>query len=88
MESNLHRSICLGYGVVTHGVVELSLDSGEKRFMYPGDVSVNRAGMHRWKNASSTEPARVVYVMLGAQNVTVGGKELKEDLGNLAKEYE
>lgn len=56
--------------------------------MYPGDISVNRSGMHRWKNVSSTEPARVVYVMLGAQNVTAAGKKLKEDLGNLAKEYE
>lgn len=88
VESNLHRSICVAYGIVTNGVLELSLDSGEKRLIYPGDVSVNRSGMHRWRNVSESQPARVVFVILGAKNATAAGKELQEDLGYLAKEYE
>ncbi|KAI9046243.1 cupin domain-containing protein [Aspergillus affinis] len=87
VESNLHRSIGIGYGVVTHGVMELSLDSGEKRLMYPGDVSVNRAGMHRWRNVSESQPARMVYFLVGVTNATAAGKPLEEDLGYLAKEY-
>lgn len=67
--------------------MELSLDSGEKRLMYPGDVSVNRAGMHRWRNVSESQPARMVYFLVGVTNATAAGKPLEEDLGYLAKEY-
>ena len=88
VESNLHRSICIAYGIVTHGVMELSLDGGDKRIMYPGDVSVNRSGMHRWRNASPTQPARMVYVLLDVTNARAAGKELVEDLGYLKREYE
>ena len=72
---------------MTHGVMELSLDSGEKRLMYPGDVSVNRCGMYRWRNVSQSHPARMVYVLLGVKNAVAAGEELKEDLvGYQAKE--
>ncbi|PYH94065.1 hypothetical protein BO71DRAFT_450332 [Aspergillus ellipticus CBS 707.79] len=86
--SNLHRSICVAYGIVTNSVLQLSLDSGEKRLMYPRGVSVNRAGMPCWRNVAESHPARVVFVILEATNATAAGKQLETDLGYLAKEYE
>ncbi|CAK7217269.1 hypothetical protein SCUCBS95973_003090 [Sporothrix curviconia] len=48
----MHR---LDYGVVLEGTVELILDSGEVHTMRRGDVAVQRATMHAWRNASDTE---------------------------------
>ena len=87
-ESNLHRSIALVLGTVCEGEMEVSLDSGEKRVMRPGDVSINRAGMHRWRNCSQTMAARMLFVLLDVEPVIVNGQEVKEDLGYLAKEYD
>jgi len=67
--------------------MELFLDSGEKRIMYPGDLSVNRVGMHRWSNMSQSEPARMVCVLLDMTNISAAGQDRREDLGYLAKEY-
>jgi quercetin dioxygenase-like cupin family protein len=39
MESPDHRAMSLDYGVVIEGKFELSLDSGEKKIMLPGDCS-------------------------------------------------
>lgn len=39
MESPIHRAMSIDYGVVIEGKFELSLDSGEKKIMLPGDCS-------------------------------------------------
>lgn len=39
VESSIHRALSIDYGVVIEGKFELSLDSGEKRVMLPGDTS-------------------------------------------------
>ena len=39
VESPIHRALSIDYGVVIEGKFELSLDSGEKRIMLPGDTS-------------------------------------------------
>lgn len=39
VESPIHRALSIDYGVVIEGKFELSLDSGEKRVMLPGDTS-------------------------------------------------
>ena len=87
-ESNLHRSLSLVYGICCEGELEISTDSEERRIMRPGDVSVNRAGMHKWRNCSKTSPARMVYVLLDVKPTVVNGKVLEEDLGYLGKEYD
>lgn len=55
--------------------------------MNPGDVAINRGGMHKWRNVSDTHAARMIYVILSVKRVVAAGKELEEDLGYLAKEY-
>ncbi|KAH6656005.1 hypothetical protein BKA67DRAFT_515779 [Truncatella angustata] len=87
VESNLHRALCIGIGTVCEGEMELSLDSGEKRIMHPGDVSVNRGAMHRWRNVSKDKPARMLYVLLDVKPIIVNGKALEFDLGYLEHEY-
>ncbi|KAL8692975.1 MAG: hypothetical protein Q9218_002092 [Villophora microphyllina] len=76
----MHRTQSLDYGIVLEGEVECRLDSGEKRVMRRGDVAVQRGTMHEWHNTSSTEWARMIFVLLDSEKVQVAGKELGEDL--------
>lgn len=53
--------------VVIERVVELGLARGDTRVVKAGDVVMQRGTMHRWKNLSRTEGARVMVVVLGAE---------------------
>ena len=75
-----HRSQTVDYIVMLEGVLELSLDGGEKRVVRKGDMVVQRAAMHKWKNLSRTEGARYVAVLLGAEGAVEGGVELGGDI--------
>ena len=81
--SPMHRTISLDYGVVLEGEVELVLDSGETRVMKRGDVSVQRATMHAWRNCSQTEWVRMLYILQPVQPLEVAGEPLKEDYGGM-----
>ena len=37
--SPFHRAMSIDYGIVVEGTFELTLDSGEKQIMLPGDMS-------------------------------------------------
>ncbi|KPM43949.1 hypothetical protein AK830_g2593 [Neonectria ditissima] len=52
-----HRTQTVDYIVVLEGELELALDGGQKRVVKKGDVVVQRAPMHKWKNLSRTESA-------------------------------
>ncbi|GLB08938.1 hypothetical protein AtubIFM57258_004847 [Aspergillus tubingensis] len=87
VESPMHRAVSLDYGIVIEGEVEITLDSGESKIMKPGDISVQRATMHKWRNVSDTKPARVVFILLDCLPYSVNGVQMTEDLGDLAGEY-
>ncbi|KAL8768497.1 MAG: hypothetical protein Q9209_005288 [Squamulea sp. 1 TL-2023] len=76
----MHRTQSLDYGIVLEGEVECVLDSGEVRLMKRGDIAVQRGTMHAWRNASATEWARIIFVLLSAEKVNVGGKELEPNV--------
>lgn len=81
--SPMHRTNSLDYGVVLEGSVELILDDEEKgprRVMHRGDVSIQRATNHAWRNVSKTEWARMLYVLL---DVTDSDLNHKEDWGGM-----
>lgn len=59
----MHRTQSLDYGVVLEGEIEMLLDSGEKHQMKRGDVAVQRATQHQWRNKSDTEWARMMFVL-------------------------
>ena len=80
-ECMMHRTQSLDFGIVVEGEVEMVLDSGEVRVMKRGDVAVQRATMHAWRNTSETEWARMIFVLQDCQKPLVGGKALGEDLG-------
>lgn len=80
-EPFMHRTQSLDYGLVLEGSMEMILDSGETRLMHRGDVAVQRGTMHAWKNASTTEWARMFFVLQDCQEVVMNGKPLGEDLG-------
>lgn len=85
--SPMHRTVSLDYGVVLEGAIELILDSGEKRVMRRGDVSIQRGTMHAWKNvAPEGQWSRMLYVLQEAETVQVKAedgsvKTLGEDYG-------
>ncbi len=81
--SPMHRTVSLDYGVVLEGEVDLVLDSGETRHMKRGDICVQRATMHAWRNRSETEWARMLYVLQPVKPAVVAGQELREDYGGM-----
>ncbi|CAG8300004.1 unnamed protein product [Penicillium salamii] len=77
----VHRTQSLDYGVVLEGEIEMILEDSEPVIMKRGDVAVQRATMHGWRNPSETEWARLLFVLQDCQKLSVGGKDLGEDLG-------
>lgn len=65
----MHRTDSLDYGIVLDGEIVLDLGDGGERRLGPGDVVVQRATRHAWRNRS-TRPARVVFVMIGTDPVS------------------
>ncbi|CCT74949.1 related to Cupin domain protein [Fusarium fujikuroi] len=90
VESPFHRSLTIDYGIVIEGVFELTLDSGEMRIMRQGDVCVQRATAHKWKNITGNEtmPGRMMWILLDAEELSVGGNKVEGYLGTLEKEYQ
>jgi len=79
-EPIMHRTQSLDYGIVLEGEVEMELDSGEKKLLKRGDVAVQRATMHAWRNASKTEWCRMIFILQDCQPLVIGGQKLGEDL--------
>jgi quercetin dioxygenase-like cupin family protein len=80
-ECMMHRTKSLDYGIVVEGEIVSVLDSGQRVTMKRGDIMVQRATMHSWKNESDTEWARMVFVLQDCQPLMVGGQTMGEDLG-------
>ncbi|KAF7908381.1 uncharacterized protein EAF01_004136 [Botrytis porri] len=82
----MHKTVSLDYGVVLEGTIELVLDSGEKKIMQRGDVCVQRATNHAWRNATEGEGwARMMFVLtavekgVGIEEAGIDGmKELRK----------
>ena len=70
--SAMHRTISVNYNFVIEGELELILDSGETRQLKPGDMLVQRAINHAWRNPSSTNWARIAAVSFPATGIKQG----------------
>ncbi|KAJ9497607.1 hypothetical protein H2202_007031 [Exophiala xenobiotica] len=84
--SPMHRSMSLNYNFVIEGEVDVLLDSGETRSLRRGDVLVQRAINHAWRNRSETEWARITAVVLPVQDIQVGGTGLQTSRENEAQQ--
>ncbi|KAF2004813.1 hypothetical protein P154DRAFT_484110 [Amniculicola lignicola CBS 123094] len=78
--SDMHRTASVDWVVVVQARFRMELDSGESVILNPGDQVVQRGTMHKWFNASETEPARFVAVLLPTKpyNIPGTGELLKE----------
>jgi mannose-6-phosphate isomerase-like protein (cupin superfamily) len=72
---SLHRTQTLDYVVILEGEMELSLDGGEKVIVKRGEMVVQRAAMHAWRNISKTESARMLAVAVGNEGAIEGAVE-------------
>ncbi|KAM0327039.1 hypothetical protein ACHAQA_006162 [Verticillium albo-atrum] len=77
--SPMHRTVSLDYGVVLEGEIEMVLDSGESRVLGPGDMMIQRGTNHEWRNTSMQRWARMLYVLLPAKDMVVGGQPLTDN---------
>jgi quercetin dioxygenase-like cupin family protein len=77
-DSVFHRTMTLDVVVMIEGVIEMHLDSGEKRTLKAGDSLVQRATMHSWRNVTPDGGwARwVVFIQAVEKPVKVGELEL------------
>ena len=88
VETPLHRTLSLDHAVLLEGTIEITLDSGESRLLRRGDVVVQRATMHKWRNVSQTQSARLIYFIVDVtQPVLANGEELKKDMSIMKGEY-
>ncbi|KAG9231574.1 hypothetical protein BJ875DRAFT_112812 [Amylocarpus encephaloides] len=73
----MHRTRTLDFIYVLTGEVELTLGNGEKRMIQQGEIVLQRATMHAWKNASKTEWARLAAVVIGETGAEEGKVEVE-----------
>lgn len=85
-EPLMHRTQSLDYGIVLEGEIEMELDDGSVTILKKGDVAVQRATNHAWRNPSQTEWVRMLFVLQDCEPLYVGGNRLREDLGHGADE--
>lgn len=77
----MHRTKTIEYVFMVDSELELELDGGEERMTKKGELLVQRANMHTWRNLSSTEGARMAVVCLGAEGAAEGGMEFPSRAG-------
>ncbi|KAI0007572.1 hypothetical protein F4779DRAFT_498825 [Xylariaceae sp. FL0662B] len=80
-ECMMHRTQSLDFGVVVEGELDMLLDDGSVTRMKRGDIAVQRATMHAWRNPSTTGWARMVFVLQDTKPLFIGGKRFGEDYG-------
>ncbi|KAI8628531.1 hypothetical protein F5Y19DRAFT_142922 [Xylariaceae sp. FL1651] len=77
----MHRTQSLDFGVVVEGEIDMLLDDGSSTRMKRGDIAVQRATMHAWRNPSKDSWARMVFVLQDTKPLIVKGKRYGEDHG-------
>jgi hypothetical protein len=77
----MHRTQSVDYGIVVEGTVEALMDGGDRRLLRRGDVMVQRATKHAWRNPSPTQWCRMIFVLQDCKPVFVQGERFGEDLG-------
>ncbi len=76
--SPFHRSSSIDYGIVMSGEIELELDDGVKKTIGAGAIIVQQGTIHLWRNPSTTEKCRIIFVLTEAKPFLVNGKPLED----------
>ena len=77
-QSPFHRSSSIDYGIVMSGEIELELDNQVKKTVGPGGIIVQRGTIHLWRNPSSTEICRIIFILTEAKPFEVNGNPLED----------
>lgn len=80
--SPMHRTSSIDYGIVISGQIELELDNEVVKTLGQGDIIVQRGTIHKWRNPSSTEICRIVFVLTEAKPYQFNGKALADFMGH------
>jgi quercetin dioxygenase-like cupin family protein len=80
--SPMHRTSSIDYGIIISGKIELELDNQIFKTLGQGDIIVQRGTIHRWRNPSSDEVCRIVFVLTEAKPFEVNGKALEDFMGH------
>ncbi|RYP35929.1 hypothetical protein DL767_003618 [Monosporascus sp. MG133] len=80
-ECMMHRTQSLDFGIVVEGEIEMLLDDGSRTLLRRGDVAVQRASMHSWRNPSPDSWTRMIFVLQDIKPLVIDGRRLGEDLG-------
>jgi quercetin dioxygenase-like cupin family protein len=76
--SPIHRTSSIDYGIILSGTIELELENQEIKTLFQGDIIVQRGTIHQWRNPSSTEICRIVFILTEAKPFQFIGEPLKE----------
>ncbi len=76
--SPMHRTNSIDYGIVMRGQIELELDNQVYKTVEAGGIIVQRGTIHKWRNPSSTEICRIVFVLVEAKPYLINGEPLEE----------
>jgi quercetin dioxygenase-like cupin family protein len=76
--SPLHRTSSIDYGIVISGKIELELDNHVFKIIEAGGIIVQKGTIHKWRNPSSEEICRIVFVLTEAKPFVVNGVKLEE----------
>ena len=76
--SPMHRTSSIDYGIVISGKIELELDNQVFKTIETGGIIVQRGTIHKWRNPSSEEICRIVFVLTEAKPYEVNGKPLAD----------
>ena len=68
-ESPMHRTASLDIVIQISGEIELTMSNGETRLVKPGDMTVQRSTLHKWRNPSETQWSRFVGILMECQPV-------------------
>ncbi len=79
LQSPVHRTESVDYGVVLSGEITLVLDDSETT-LRAGDIVIQRGTDHAWANRGG-EPARVLFILIDGEFDSELRELLPEDLG-------
>ena len=80
--SPMHRSSSIDYGIILSGEIELELDKGVVKTIGQGAIIVQRGTIHKWRNPSSTDICRIVFVLTEAKPYVFNGQPLEDFIGH------
>lgn len=80
--SPMHRSSSIDYGIILSGEIELELDNQVVKTLGQGAIIVQRGTIHKWRNPSSTDICRIVFILTEAKPYIFSGQPLEDFMGH------